>query len=109
MTTKIKGAIEVEVFPVCCDGEPTGDYSIDWMPEELYDFAKSTLVPFKAITLTHTDLEAYVQERERKAFEAAKAKDFMPHHPRQSVEGIGIVLMDYKYRTFEDFKKENYE
>lgn len=65
----------------------------------------------KYILIHHADLEAYVQERERKAFEAAREKTEQEEITK--VHGSGfrtrrVSIVD-KYKTFEDFKKENHE
>lgn len=102
--SKIKRAIEVW-------GYVNGDSFTDPEP---YILASEPYILASGLFIKHTDLEAYVQERELKAFEAAREMHIVLLW--QEIKSEDCVLIgqeieseDYTYKTFEDFKKENHE
>jgi hypothetical protein len=99
MTTKIKGAIEVYICK-----------SLDDVPE-VYDIYQTDLGT-NGIALKYKDLEAYAQERERKAWEAGQQytkieQGWLSGSVNQKC--ITHTEIEFKYKTLEDFKKENHE
>lgn len=87
MTTNIKGAIEVW-------RQQNSLPKITTYTEYSPAIRSGTIL--EGIWLSHADLEAYVQERERKAFEAGRRMRGWPS-------------LEFYYSEFEDFKKEQGE
>lgn len=107
MTTKIKGAIEVEVrFKE--DKPFTKNYvvpdAISFKSLEEKSFDKVIF----GIWLSHTDLEAYVQERERKLI-AVTIKHLIPAESQSCKAARQKFIEKSTSEIIEDFKKEQGE